>query len=580
MSFPSKYNSFCIKCHKSIRVGEFIVKDSESEKWVHENCPNGFVSSTKMEKMNLGKLIAIAEENSVQDGESVSVPPKDFIPSFYQNEIGKFIEDPVKFCKSRNEPVKTNLLVNACPGSGKTTTIVWALKFTKPTDRVAFLAFGKDIASELKRRQNLGMVPEHVHISTVHSLGLSYIMKLENKPEVDPDKVSMIMDDFWPISKKSGVDPITRRKNRQLRYTMRDMVSFSKSTLIDYNDQNAVLQMCERYGIEIDEDSYEAVYRLPDVMKSCMENLEVVDFDDMPWLPLVSDKINIEKFDIVFVDERQDLTPVQIEFILKSLQPETGRIVAVGDPRQSIFAFTGADTKVVAEMGTRLDAKELPLSISYRCPKAVVNAAKQVWPEIELFEDAEEGEEKTIKFSEFMNSVKVGDMVLCRTNAPLVKPAYAMIRRGIKVIIRGRKIGEDLIHFVEKFNADDLNHLESLMAEWTEKTHSALIEKGKELAAEAVLDKHETVLEVAQQCRTVMELVEKLRMMFSDKVEGIVFSSVHRSKGLEANNVYILHGELMPHPKAKEGEELEQEMNCKFVAITRAKKRLVWVLEE
>jgi superfamily I DNA/RNA helicase len=85
---------------------------------------------------------------------------------------------------------------------------------------------------------------------------------------------------------------------------------------------------------------------------------------------------------------------------------------------------------------------------------------------------------------------------------------------------------------------------------------------------------------IAQQCRTVMELVEKLRMMFSDKVEGVVFSSIHRSKGLEAKNVYILHGELLPHPKAREGEEMEQEMNCKFVAITRSLDRLIWVTED
>jgi superfamily I DNA/RNA helicase len=314
-----------------------------------------------------------------------------------------------------------------------------------------------------------------------------------------------------------------------------------------------------------------------------LEDLSVVDFDDMIWLPLVHQrlKLNFEKFDFVFVDETQDLNKAQIEFVMNSLQPETGRIVAVGDRKQSLYGFRGADVEAIPRMIEMLNAKVLPLSISYRCPKLVVEAAKELVPQIEAFENQIDGEILEMKYPEFMNSVKVNDMVICRTNAPLVKPAFVMIRRGIKAIIRGQDIGEALINFVERFNAQDLMQLESLMAEWTEKEHSRLIEQGKELAAEMVVDKHETLMGVASQCRTVMELVEKLRMLFSDKVEGVVFSSVHRAKGLEAESVYILHRELMPHPRAKMGTwEEEQEWNTKYVAITRSKNRLIWVLED
>lgn len=586
----SKYNSFCVKCHQRIRIGDEITRDPELGKWVHESCNFGnFVSS-----VDLDSLIQQAEANSVRDdGECVSIPDNNFVPSHYQQDIGSFVEDPVAFCESRGEPIKINLCVDAAPGSGKTTTIVWALKFTKPTDRVAFVAFSKPIADEIKRRQNLGLIPEHIHVSTLHSLGRSVIMKLEDKPEVDRDKVSIIMDDFWPISRKSGVDPYTRRENKVRRSIMRKLVSYAKNTLVDYENQNAVLEMCERYGIEIDDLGYEAVYRLPDVMKACLANLDVIDFDDMIWLPIVHNrlKLHMEKFDIIFVDERQDLTPAQIEFLMNSLQPKTGRIIAVGDPRQSLFAFTGADMRVVREMAERLDAKELPLSISYRCSKAVVELAKTIYPEIEPFENAQEGEvigwdkengfnDKMMNYPEFMNSVKTGDMVICRTNAPLVKPAFTMIRRGNKAIIKGQDIGEDLINFIERFNADDLHHLESLITEWTDKKHSSLIENGKELAAEAVLDKYETIMAIAQQCRTVMELIEKLRMLFSNKVQGVVFSSVHRAKGLEADSIYILHRELLPHPKATQEWEIEQEKNCEYVAYTRSKNKLIFVKDE
>lgn len=571
-AIPSQYNSTCPKCHKSIRRGEMIIKDFSLKKYVHEVCPNGYIPSTKMAKMDLTSAISRAENNSRDDGESVSVAPSNFVPSKYQQAVFDFLV---------NE--KGNAVVEAVAGSGKTTTIVQALSYTSPKDRVAFLAFNKHIADELKKRQNLGQIPEHVHVSTLHSLGFSILKKLEEKPEVDRDKVSEIMDVFWPVSRKSGVDPLARVKHKELRSKMRSVVALSKATLVNYDDQNAVLEMCERYGIEIDEQGYDVVARLSEVMEACKNNLEIIDFDDMIWLPLVNKRLknHFDKFDILFVDECQDLNKAQIEFVLNSLQPGVGRIIAVGDRKQSLYGFRGADTEAIPRMIEMLNAKTLPLSISYRNPTSVIEAAKELVPQIEAWENAKEGEVATMKYPEFMNQVKTGDMVVCRTNAPLVQPAFTMIKRGVKAIIRGQDIGEALIDFVERFNASDLMHLEGLMAEWVEREHSRLIEKGKELASEMVLDKHEVIMGIAQQSRTVMDLVEKLRMMFSDKVEGVVFSSVHRAKGLEADNVYVLKRELMPHPKAKmETWEGEQEWNCKYVAITRAKSRLIWVLEE
>ncbi len=60
---------------------------------------------------------------------------------------------------------------------------------------------------------------------------------------------------------------------------------------------------------------------------------------------------------------------------------------------------------------------------------------------------------------------------------------------------------------------------------------------------------------------------------------GIKFSSVHKAKGQEAKRVFLLQveGASMPHPMAKKAWEQEQEMNIKYVAVTRAIDELVWV---
>jgi DNA helicase-2/ATP-dependent DNA helicase PcrA len=161
-----------------------------------------------------------------------------------------------------------------------------------------------------------------------------------------------------------------------------------------------------------------------------------------------------------------------------------------------------------------------------------------------------------------------------------VKPAFEIIRSGTKAIIRGRDIGKSLVVYIDRFQATDLGTLEVLMSESTQKEISRMLDQGKELAADMAKDKLDTILTVSKECSTVQELVSRLEILFDDTNSGVVFSSVHRAKGLEANRIFILHQELLPHPKAKSGWEQVQEQNCMYVAITRSKNKLFWVANE
>src|SRR5690606_3738153 len=60
----------------------------------------------------------------------------------------------------------------------------------------------------------------------------------------------------------------------------------------------------------------------------------VGDFDDMIWFPFVY-RLNVGKFDVVFVDEAQDLNAAQIAMVLSACKVN-GRIIAVGDPAQCV----------------------------------------------------------------------------------------------------------------------------------------------------------------------------------------------------------------------------------------------------
>ena len=84
---------------------------------------------------------------------------KEHIPSKYQQAIYDFVEHGVG-----------NLVVEACAGAGKTTTLIQILKRLPSDKKVLFCAFNKDIVKEIKKK--VGNDYDNVDIRTVHSLGL------------------------------------------------------------------------------------------------------------------------------------------------------------------------------------------------------------------------------------------------------------------------------------------------------------------------------------------------------------------------------------------------------------------------
>ena len=552
----SRFNTTCAECSKPIHKGDNITKrdiPGKGEKWVHLKCPKGKRTFKEMISGNGSDHIA----NAI-DVETIlpQLTTKVFIPSVYQQAIFDWVVDGTG-----------NAIVEAVAGSGKTTTIVKSLELIPEHLRILFLAFNKHIVKELKRR-----VPSHIRVSTVHALGMSIIRKLPDFQDLDEDKISGIMDTFWSIRKSEVEDAGIRSKNRIKRQVMRKIVSLVKATLSDYNDPETILELIDLYNIEMDEqDEQEMIERLPEIMEINNSNLKYIDFDDMTYLPLIVPSLQnrFDEYDFILVDEAQDLNKAGMELIIKCISKE-GRIIAVGDRRQSLYAFRGADAEAIPNLIKRLDAVVLPLSISYRCPKKHVLSVKSIVPQIEYAENAIEGILEGMPYKDLLKSLKEGDMVLCRSNAPLIKPAFECIRRGIKAIIKGKDIGRELVNFIERFQCDELGRLEIMMAEHTEREITRYIEKGKELQAEFIKDKFDTILTVAHECRTVEELTTKIALLFSDDNASIVFSSIHKAKGLEAQRIFILHPELMPHPKAKGDRELTQEANAQYVARTRS----------
>lgn len=465
-----------------------------------------------------------------------------------------------------------NAVVKALAGSGKTSSILGALNYTDPSIRVAFVAFNKRIADELRNRS-----PDHVYVSTLHSLGLRNIKRAFPKTKVEKSKMWKLLDQY-----RSSLAFRDRDKLKENLAAIMKLVSMLKATLLEPTEVNMDF-IVDHYNLNVNSQSefiYSAVESLWNMSRDTIE--EMVDFDDMIYAPGAG-LVECEKFDFLFVDEAQDLNKAQIQFVLNSVA-RNGRVVAVGDEFQAIYGFAGSDTESIPNLIHALDATILPLSITYRCPLRVVELAQAFVPHLEAREDAPEGIVKTIREPELLGLVEESDLVICRTNAPLVAPAFGLIRNGVKAVILGREIGRGLIGLIDRVgkrnNPYDVVELLGYMRTYINNEIRKLIVARKTSRALALQDQFDTIIALADGCREISEIKSKINRVFDDNRKGVTFSSIHKIKGGEAERVFILRPDLMPHPMAVDSAwQMEQEKNLQYVAISRAKSELYFVIE-
>lgn len=454
-----------------------------------------------------------------------------------------------------------NAIVTAVAGGAKTTSLVAAMEHMN--GKIRFAAFNKHIAEELKSR-----VPAHAKVSTIHSMGFAAIRRRLKGVVLDDQKMRGIAKEVM------GDDYDTRLA----RIAAEQLASMAKLTLTDPTPEN-LSDLILTYDIDVNGDEDAIVEAVPEMLELDKEDESSIDFDDMVWLPNVLN-LNPEKADWLCLDESQDLSASQRELVLKCLKAGS-RALAVGDRSQAIFNFAGADSSSIQKIKERLNAKSLPLSICYRCPRSHVELAQQIVPLIEAAPWAKEGVIRNANLADCLDDLRDGDMVICRINAPLAEVAMSLVRRGKKAVLRGRDIGTNLWNLVQRVNrhkSDDVAEVIGLLKDYVEREAPKLVRARKERKLNSLRDRVETIITLSDGVDTVGGLQERIAEIFSNDKKGIVCSSIHRAKGLEADRVALYRPELVPFPKAGPGE-MDQEWNLKYVAFTRAKEEL-WFVKE
>lgn len=465
-----------------------------------------------------------------------------------------------------------NILIKAFAGTGKTTTIVEAVKLLPKDKSIMFLAFNKHIQEELKTK-----LPEHVRCYTTYGLGTAAIKRKYGE--------SIVFDEFKAdkiIQKKAkGWDLHDEFKNEEEIFiylnNIKKLANLCRLTLTTKAEY--IPYICDRYEVNINKNK--DIKRVLKVLDEMTSDRKTFDYTDMIYLPAIDSSIWMFPQDYVFVDEVQDLNRCQIRIIEKVLKKDklsgriTGRLIGVGDFFQGIYGFNAADDKSFEWFEKFPNTKVLPLSISFRCAKNIIKKAQEIVPDIKALDNAPDG---VVRDGDVLTEAQSGDFVLCRTTMPLVKLFFAFLTQNKKAIIKGSDIGVHLIELIGKIN--DIDKLKDF---WEAELHSFR----KDLKAEGILnptehsgysaleDKVMTLLFLARIANSIQDLKDKIRTIFTDEIQGIVLSTVHKIKGLEANRVFIVRPDLLPMPNVRSWQYV-QEKNLEYVAITRAKLELIY----
>ena len=496
-----------------------------------------------------------------------------FEPRKYQKDIFDFIING-----------QGNLVVEAVAGSGKTSTILESLKLIPKDKRVLFCAFNNSIVSELKQRTKSC---KNVDVKTIHGMGYYACLRNIKGLNKTPQEYKYAVELNRNIFKYTTNSQYTLGKHKFNAYKKSIAELFNLCRLNMAHSVETISGVCARYEIMPSHDEIDVVRKL---ISFSLDNTDIMDFTDMVWYPLMLnfDLHSLFGYDFIFVDEAQDLSKAQREFVLNCGNKDV-RFIFVGDGNQAIYGFGAADPYSFSALKQLPNTTTLPLSVCYRCPKTVIDFVKEYVPCIEAQENALEG---VIRHDRTLGDVNDSDMILCRNNAPLVHIYNSYLRMGRKCFIKGKDIGDNLIGLIQEHGSEEGCELNvdlqskglfsNLYKFYFNQRKNMMMKMGLDTKTcdetpylSDLKDKIETLSILSEGINTMSQLIDRVSRIFTNDIqEGIILSTVHKAKGLEANNIYIARKDLFKSQSKNTAWEREQERNLEYVAYTRPKRML------
>ena len=480
-----------------------------------------------------------------------------------------------------------NYRVVGPPGTGKTDTLLNTVKEYvdkgTPLNQIGYFAFTRKAANEarnryLKSRPDLEK-KDTEYFRTLHSLAFRRLnLKEENILQEEHYQLigqqAGVRIQYAPYE-KNAFNGIFTDKSEYL--TIINLAKLRSIPVLEQLDRNEHLGRIER----------DKLFILDKKIEEYKRDHDLIDFNDM-ILKFIEKKV-CPLFKVVFIDEAQDLSPLQWKMV-KVLQEHSSNVYVAGDDDQAIFGWAGADVKSFINF----EAAEIPLQQSHRVPQLVYDRAVQRLDNIvearidkKYFPTPEKGSVKTF-FSIDPIDLSKGDWyILARTN-DLLRPIISQLhKRGIYFeTSHGRSLSknlyQDILNWEKWIKKEQLNTIEAQRV--FERLGLKLKETtDKMFTLDSLIALHPTIkkvpwydafTEVTPKTKTYIRAMRNGENLKADPRVKVM--PLHGSKGGEASNVIILQTQTNNTMKAvrKSQTKRDEEQRVWYVGITRTKHNL------
>ena len=545
-----------------------------------------------------------------------------FKPSTYQQDILDFF---------LNNP-QSNMLVNALAGSGKSTTACMLSEHSKTSD--LYIAFNASVVEEFKKK----IKNPKTKVMTMHSLAYSimlYNVEQESKDSGEKpkgfgsqrSKRTVSLDNFKPH--KILDEEITKRYGRYIEFAKRvflkdnyvNLYNLCRLTLTDMSSNKDVSRLIDDHVLFLyyGDEGYSApdISEITSTLKILdtksrqqFETQGVIDFTDMLWITF--NKLKYDNWEVpywalytnIYCDEVQDFSNIQLNF-LKFIKRTKGRYVFIGDFHQAIYNFAGANAQAfnqIPKMFAPVETFDLP--ICYRCAKSHLSRVNREYGiPILPCDDAPLGFVKTIDKNKISEYAKAGDMVISRKNKWIAEVVLDLARNGTPIFIEDKEMVAAIKRQILSSKCTSVGALEKFLQKVISNYNKKLFEIVSKNVREGGHEEErlEAVAETNSKIDNTSFLLEILEgylenhassdsvSKFSNFIDKLLnttpspncvrLCSIHKAKGLEATNVFVLNEAKINYDFRNSKEQNIQEKNLSYIATTRAKEGLYLVKE-
>jgi F-box protein, helicase, 18 len=471
-----------------------------------------------------------------------------------------------------------NIKINAIAGSGKTTTVIEYAKTRPAQSKILYLVFNKSVKLEaINKFAEKGL--NNVRVETAHSLAYKNIVfQFGYKVRVQGYKTSEIVEILKIVAKgeKHIEYIIANHINKFVAY-------FCNSDKQKIQDLNYIETITDPKAKAFVKSNYEFIVKQTRIFLKKMNDGEIEITHDF-YLKKFHLLNPVLDFDYILFDEGQDASPAMLDVFIKQKAIK----VIVGDTHQQIYAWRFAVNSL-----EKVDFTNYNLSTSFRFSQDIANLSMQV---LDLKNSIGECEPIRIIGRGSSKAIKT-KAIIARTNLGLLLKAieYLTERKNIKHIyfegnINSYTYAEEGASLYDVLNLFNGNH--KLIKDELIKSMNGIfdleeyIKKTEDVQLGMML---EIVYEYGDEIPGIIKSIKEKHVGNEEKDKAeIIFSTVHRCKGMEYDTIQLVNDFINEEKldslcnnveKEISLSKLNEEINLLYVAITRTKNS-IYIPEE